>query len=158
MFSDEEFSNLSKDVYNYDRELNRSRTKSGDINQKGKYYVLKQENDFYSTIDNNQNGLQAIAATPLDNKGNPDYSQITIAFSGTGDAKKGQYNNTFGKDSNDIEQDIEGIGKDIAKQFRHLIRNITKLQSKVSLSLVQYFIERYIRIIQMQRLMLPDIH
>lgn len=54
-----------------------------------------------------------MAVAPLDKHGKPDYSQITIAFAGTGDAKKGADNYVPGirKDRFDIQEDIQGIGK-----------------------------------------------
>lgn len=73
------------------------------------YYVLKVED----TKKDQENGFQGMAVAPLDKNGKPDYSQVTIAFAGTGDAKKGasNYISGIGKDRLDVQEDMQGIGQ-----------------------------------------------
>lgn len=100
MLNDKQLNILANNSYQYDSELESHPTRPGKINAKGNYQVL---ND--GTVDNDQNGMQAVAVAPLDANGKPDYSNITISFAGTGASASGK-----GQDPKDIVQDVEGFG------------------------------------------------
>lgn len=107
-FSDQKLKTVSQDIYKVDFKLHRKHLpKSGQIYHN--YYVIQAED----TKKDKENGFQGMAVAPLDKHGKPDYSQITIAFAGTGDTKKGADNYVpgIGKDRFDVQEDIQGIGK-----------------------------------------------
>ncbi|MBN7275022.1 hypothetical protein GNF18_07720 [Ligilactobacillus pobuzihii] len=109
MFSDKELQILCDKVYDYDERLNRRHLKEGQTSKNRHYYVLKVKD----TKKDEENGFQAMAVVPLDKNGKTDYSQVTIAFAGTGDAKKDADNYVPGikKDRFDVQEDVQGFAE-----------------------------------------------
>ena len=83
---DREYRDLSDEVYRVDR-LKGKDIKEGDI-LKGKYKVLSLE-------DNQNNGMQAMAVAPVNDRGEVDTRRIVIAYAGTNFSDSNDRNTDF---------------------------------------------------------------
>ncbi|MEX2784689.1 triacylglycerol lipase, partial [Streptococcus sp. H49] len=91
MVSDQDYNKISQEVYKVDSGKVNSPTTEGDKILNKNYQVLKAK-------DNLDNGMQAMAVAPIVD-GEPDTSQIVIAYAGTNRL-----------DSKDLSTDIQSLG------------------------------------------------